>query len=191
MPRPSTRDQILEAGRDFIHRQGYSASGIAEITQAAGVPKGSFYNHFASKEAFAGAALDSYWAQSEAAFALLEGEGSADERVRAHFKMIDRAISAESYAAGCMLCNFAVEVGPLSEDLRKHVGLLLARWTARLATCLEEGQKEGSVSKALPAETLARFLVGAWHGAVQRAKVERNGRGPAAFHRSLAVLLTP
>lgn len=191
MPRPSTRDQILEAGRDFIHRQGYSASGIAEITQAAGVPKGSFYNHFASKEAFAGAALDSYWAQAEAAFALLEGEGAADERVCAHFKAVDRSLSTDSYAAGCMLCNFAIEVGPLSEDLRKHVGLLLARWTARLAACLEEGQKEGSVSKTLPAETLARFIVGAWHGAVQRAKVERNGRGPAAFHRSLAALLTP
>src|SRR5688572_18129687 len=116
MPRPSTRNQILEAGRDFIHRQGYSASGIAEITAAAGVPKGSFYNHFESKEAFASAALDSYWEQGEAAFALLEGEGRADECVRAHFKAIDRLVSAESYAAGCMLGNFAIEAGPLSRS---------------------------------------------------------------------------
>ncbi|MGE0239634.1 MAG: TetR/AcrR family transcriptional regulator [Parvibaculaceae bacterium] len=191
MPRISTRDQILAAGRDFIHRQGYSASGIAEITQAAGVPKGSFYNHFESKEAFALAALDSYCAQGEAAFAPLEGDGAADERVRSHFKAIDRQLSADSYAAGCMLGNLTVEAGPLSETLRKHVAALLARWTTRLAACLEEGQKKGSVSKALPAETLARFLIGAWHGAVQRAKVERNGRAPAAFHRALAALLTP
>lgn len=189
MPRPSTRNQILEAGRDFIHRQGYSASGIAEITAAAGVPKGSFYNHFESKEAFASAALDSYWEQGEAAFALLEGEGRADERVRAHFKAIDRLVSAESYAAGCMLGNFAIEAGPLSEALRKHVAALLARWTTRLASCLEAGQKEGSVSGALPAETLARFLIAAWHGAVQRAKVERNGRATQAFHRTLSILL--
>jgi TetR/AcrR family transcriptional repressor of nem operon len=190
MPRLSTRDQILDAGRDFIHRQGYSASGIAEITAAAGVPKGSFYNHFESKEAFASAALDSYWAQGEAAFALLEGEGHADERVRAHFKEIDRLVSPESYAAGCMLGNFAIEAGPLSESLRKHVAALLARWTARLVSCLEEGHKDGSVSKALPAETLARFLIAAWHGAVQRAKVERNGRATQVFHRTLSTLLT-
>jgi TetR/AcrR family transcriptional repressor of nem operon len=191
MPRASTRDQILEAGRDFIHRQGYSASGIAEITAAAGVPKGSFYNHFESKEAFASVALDSYWGQGEAAFALLEGEGPADERVRAHFKAVDRLVAPQSYAAGCMLGNFAIEACPLSESLRKHVAALLTRWTTRLAACLEEGQKAGLISKALPAETLARFLVGAWHGAVQRAKVERSGRATSAFHRTLAILLTP
>jgi TetR/AcrR family transcriptional regulator, transcriptional repressor for nem operon len=191
MPRASTRDQILDAGRDFIHRQGYSASGVAEITAAAGVPKGSFYNHFESKEAFASAALESYWEQGQAAFALLEGEGPADERVRAHFKAVDRSLCNDSYAAGCMLGNFAVEAGPLSESLRKHAALLLSRWTTRLAACIEEGQKAGAISRALPAETLARFLIGAWHGAVQRAKVERNNRAPAAFHRSLPTLLTP
>lgn len=191
MPRASTREQILEAGRDFIHRQGYSASGIAEITAAAGVPKGSFYNHFESKEAFASVALESYWAQGEAAFALLAGDGAADERVRAHFKAIDKSLSSESYAAGCMLGNFAIEAGPLSESLRKHVAALFSRWTTRLAGCLEEGQKAGTISTALPAETLARFLIGAWHGALQRAKVERNGRAPQAFHRTLATILTP
>lgn len=191
MPRASTRDQILEAGRDFIHRQGYSASGIAEITAAAGVPKGSFYNHFESKEAFASVALDSYWAQGEAAFALLEERGAADERVRAHFKAVDRLVSSQSYAAGCMLGNFAVEACPLSEGLRKHVAALLTRWTTRLGAAIEEGQKAGSINRALPAETLARFLIGAWHGAVQRAKVERNNRAPQAFHRTLATLLSP
>lgn len=191
MPRISTRDQILAAGRDFIHRHGYSASGIAEITTAAGVPKGSFYNHFESKEAFASIALDSYWAQGETAFALLDGDGPADDCVRNHFKAVDRLLSADSYAAGCMLGNFSVEVGPLSESLRKHVAALLARWTTRLSLCLERGQKEGSISSTLPAETLARFLIGAWHGAVQRAKIERNNRAPTAFHRALTHLLSP
>lgn len=191
MPRASTRDQILAAGRDFIHRQGYSASGVAEITAAAGVPKGSFYNHFESKEAFASHALDSYWEQGDAAFALLKGDGPADERVRAHFKTIDRELSPNAYAAGCMLGNFAVEAGPLSEALRKQVATLFARWTAQLAACIDEGQKAGNIGSDLPAETLARFLIGAWHGALQRAKVERNSRAPQAFHRTLATLLTP
>lgn len=189
MPRASTRDQILIAGRDFIHGHGYSASGVAEITAAAGVPKGSFYNHFESKEAFASAALDSYWEQGEAAFGLLSRSGPADERIRAHFKAIDQLVSADSYAAGCMLGNFAVEAGPISDALRKHVATLLTRWTTRLANCVGEGQASGSIAAALPAETLARFLIAAWHGAVQRAKVERNGKATAAFHRTLTTLL--
>jgi TetR/AcrR family transcriptional repressor of nem operon len=191
MPRPSSRDRILTAGRDVIHRHGFSASGVAEITAAAGVPKGSFYNHFESKEAFACAALDDYWEQGTPAYALLNGAQPAPERVREHFKAVDRLISTNSYAAGCMLGNFAIEAGPLSETLRKHVAGLYARWTSQLAACLDEGQTAGSISAALPAETLARFLIGAWHGAVQRAKVDRNGRATAAFHKTLSRLLEP
>jgi TetR/AcrR family transcriptional repressor of nem operon len=191
MPRPSSRDRILAAGRAVIHRHGYSASGVAEITAAAGVPKGSFYNHFESKEAFACAALDAYWEEGGAASQALSGTKPAPERVREHFKALDRFISADSYAAGCMVGNFAIEAGPVSEALRRHVASLYARWTALLTACLEEGQKAGAISTALPAETLARFLIGGWHGAIQRAKVDRNGRATAAFHRTLNVLLAP
>lgn len=191
MPRASTRDQILAAGRDLIHRNGFSASGVAEITAAAGVPKGSFYNHFESKEAFALEALDSYWQDGRAAFDLLSGPAPAPERVRAHFKAIDTLVSPDAYAAGCMLGNFATEAGPLSEPLRRRSAELLARWTAALAACLSEGQAARSIATAVPAETLARFLIAAWQGAVQRAKVERNKRATAAFHQTLAVLLTP
>lgn len=191
MARPSSRDRILAAGRDVIHRHGFSASGVAEITGAAGVPKGSFYNHFESKEAFACAALDDYWEQGVPAYAVLSGARPAPERVREHFKALDRLMSADSYAAGCMIGNLAIEAGPLSEMLRKRVATLYARWTSQLGDCLDEGQKAGVIGTALPAEMLARFLIGAWHGAVQRAKVERNGKATAAFHRTLSTLLNP
>jgi TetR/AcrR family transcriptional repressor of nem operon len=191
MPRPSTRDRILASGRDLIHRNGFSASGVAEITAAAGVPKGSFYNHFASKEAFACAALDSYWELGSAAFAPLGQEGPAAERVRRHFASVDSLISADRYAAGCLLGNFATEAAPVSDDLRKRAAACFDDWTSRLADCVSEGQAEGSIDKAVPAETLARFLIAAWQGAVQRAKVERNGRATAAFHKTLDAILAP
>ncbi len=191
MARPSSRDRILAAGRDVIHRHGFSASGVAEITAAAGVPKGSFYNHFESKEAFACAALDDYWDNGGPACTLLSGSEPAPDRVRAHFEALDRLISEDSYAAGCMRGNFAVEAGPISDKLRDHVAALYAHWTSQLAACLSEGQEDGTIGSALPAETLARFLIGAWHGAVQRAKVERDTRATAAFHRTLTTVLNP
>jgi TetR/AcrR family transcriptional repressor of nem operon len=191
MARASTRDRILTAGRDLIHRNGFNASGVAEITAAASVPKGSFYNHFVSKEAFACAALDSYWENGGRAFAVLKASGSPLDRVREHFVAVDRLVSADSYTAGCMLGNLAIEAGPVSETLRAHAATLLTRWTAAVAACLAEGQKDGSIDGAVPPETLARFLIGAWQGAVQRAKVERNGRTTAAFHQTLTALLSP
>jgi TetR/AcrR family transcriptional regulator, transcriptional repressor for nem operon len=191
MPRRSTHDRILFAGRDFIHRNGFSASGVADITAAAGVPKGSFYNHFESKEAFGCAALDSYWELGRAAFAPLSHEGPAPERVRQHFAALDSLLSVDNYAAGCMLGNFAIEAGPLSDALRGRAADLFEAWTSALADCLREGQAEGSIGNAVAAETLARFLIAAWQGAIQRAKVERNGSAPAAFHQALEALLTP
>jgi TetR/AcrR family transcriptional repressor of nem operon len=189
MPRPSTRDRILATGRDLMHRNGFGASGVADITAAAGVPKGSFYNHFESKEAFGCAALDSYWETGGAAFAVLTGEGPPLERVRRHFAAIDARLSANNYAAGCMLGNVAIEAGPSSDALRARAAALYDDWTERLAACLGEGQADGSIRNAVPAETLARFLIAAWHGALQRAKVERSGRATAAFSAVLDTLL--
>ena len=58
MPRPSNpevRRRLLAAGLDLVHARGFAASGVKDITDAAGVPKGSFYAYFPSKEAFAAA----------------------------------------------------------------------------------------------------------------------------------------
>ncbi len=46
---------------EVLHRKGFSATSVEDITKAAKVPKGSFYNHFKSKEELAIVALDRYW----------------------------------------------------------------------------------------------------------------------------------
>ena len=63
MARPNVRERLLDAGVEIFHRCGFNGCGVQEITEAAGVPKGSFYNHFASKEALGAAVLDRYWHQ--------------------------------------------------------------------------------------------------------------------------------
>ena len=65
-PNPDVRRRLLAAGLDLVHARGFAASGVKDITDAAGVPKGSFYAYFPSKEAFAAAILDHYWADIEA-----------------------------------------------------------------------------------------------------------------------------
>lgn len=191
MARQSTHDRLLASGRELIHRQGLAASGVAEITAAASVPKGSFYNHFASKEAFAVAALDDYWAAGGPIQAILAGPGAVPERVRRHFEAIGADMAAGGFVAGCLLGNMASEAGPVSEPMRRRAAELFAAWTGALAACLRAGQDAGEVGRAVPAETLARFLIAAWGGAVQRAKVERDDRAFAAFHTVLTTLIEP
>lgn len=59
----ATPHQLLIAGRELFSRHGYNATGIQQITDLAGVPKGSFYNHFDCKETFAVAIIDQYAAE--------------------------------------------------------------------------------------------------------------------------------
>ena len=48
----TTKAALVDAGTQLILEQGYHHTGIQEVLQAAGVPKGSFYYYFPSKEAF-------------------------------------------------------------------------------------------------------------------------------------------
>ena len=48
--KPNVREQLLETGLQVLHERGFNATSVQDITEAAGVPKGSFYNHFESEE---------------------------------------------------------------------------------------------------------------------------------------------
>ena len=57
-----TRQHLLDTGRDILAARGFSSVGLSAILQAAGVPKGSFYHYFQSKEQFGQALLEDYFA---------------------------------------------------------------------------------------------------------------------------------
>src|SRR5258707_14594163 len=64
MAKASHREKILIAGMQVVHERGFGDAGIRDIVQAAGVPQGSFTNHFESKEAFALEIIDLYFAST-------------------------------------------------------------------------------------------------------------------------------
>src|SRR6476660_2152225 len=66
MPKPSTRDKILTEGLRVVHQRGFGGASVRDIVQAAGVPQGSFTNHFASKEAFGLEVIELYLANGRA-----------------------------------------------------------------------------------------------------------------------------
>ena len=59
--RPDTRQHIPDCGRQLVAAKGFVGVGLAEILATAGVPKGSFYHYFASKEVFGAALIESYF----------------------------------------------------------------------------------------------------------------------------------
>src|SRR6185369_7515978 len=97
-------EKLLDAGFHTIWNQGYAAAGVRDIVAAAGARPGSFTNHFASKEEFAGEVLDRYFAYlSGLVEAALARDGrSARERLRAYLDLITSKLEAHDWARGCM-----------------------------------------------------------------------------------------
>jgi TetR/AcrR family transcriptional regulator, transcriptional repressor for nem operon len=147
-----------------------SASGIPEIIDKAGVPKGSFYNYFKAKETLALEVLGLYGQGSRRE--MLADSGTPPVlRLRQHFERLMARHQKLGYARGCLFGNFAAEMSEHTPQLRQAISESLERWTLALAGVLREAQQEGSVTAEQDAEQIARFLVNAWEGAVMRMKV--------------------
>jgi len=188
MSRPSKRLDLLEKGRERVHRAGFSATSVADIAEAAGAPKGSFYNHFKSKEDFGQAILEHYFEDVRAALAdtLHAGGKPALARIRKYFLRLRNYVGQEDFARGCLIGNISAEAASVGEATRARLSRLISEWAASLARCIEDGQRDGSIRRDVAAGALASMLLDAWQGALLRAKVERL---PAALDNFLDVLL--
>jgi TetR/AcrR family transcriptional repressor of nem operon len=179
MPRPANpeiRKNLLSAGLDLVHARGFAASGVKDITDAAGVPKGSFYAYFPSKEAFAAAILEHYWADIETRLLpILDADGSAQERITQFFHRLADEHEAGDFLLGCLVGNMSLELGGSSELVRTELVGILDRWGGALAACVRCGQHgSGDVRGDLDAGQLAAQLIEAWEGAALRGKVTRS-----------------
>jgi TetR/AcrR family transcriptional regulator, transcriptional repressor for nem operon len=175
VPRPSLRDQLLAAAVETLHGKGFNATSVQDITDAAGAPKGSFYNHFASKEALAAEAVRKYREKSRARLAILADRKLRPlRRLRKYFEMLNQAAIDGRFSRGCLLGNFGAELSDQSALVRKQVAEAFAAWCGILAAVVEEAQKDGAIPRTMPPRALAEFLVNAWEGAMVRAKVEKD-----------------
>ena len=174
MARPSVKQQIVEAGLAELHARGYAACSVEDITKAAGVPKGSFYNHFASKEAFAVEAVRRYFQISgwPTSFEV----ASAVARLRAGFDALYDAARDRAYSRGCMWGNLANEVADHSAVIRGELAEGLDAWSAIVTELVAQAQRNGEIRAAGDPAQLGRFIVNAWEGALTRSRVVRNGQ---------------
>ena len=175
MPRPSLREQLVTAGLETFHRRGFNGTSVQDITDAAGAPKGSFYNHFESKEALAVEAVRRYRERGRLRMAILqETKLPPLRRLRKYFEgYVERIVEAE-FKSGCLLGNFATEMSSQSQLVRDEVAESFDRWCEEIAKVIGEAQKAGAVSTALPAKSLAEYVIHSWEGAMLRAKVEKD-----------------
>ncbi len=170
MPRPSSREKIVAAAVERFHMLGYNRCGVQEIVDAAGVPKGSFYNHFKAKETLAGEAVRVYW--QRVAIDMLADEAVLPvARIRAHFEHIAALYASFGYERGCLIGRFIQEASELTPAIRHEVLSEVVRWCTLLAAAICNGQAIGEISADIDADRTARVLVNCWGGAASAMKI--------------------
>lgn len=178
----NVRERVLAAAFEALHKNGFNATGVQDITDAAKVPKGSFYNHFESKDALGVEVVGLYVAKgAERRQALVAGRGAPLARLKAYFKSLNQLGPANGFTRGCLLGNFSAELASQSPVIRQALAAALADWTRDIAAVLAQAQQAGEVSRDIPAGTLAAFLLNAWEGAVLRSRVDRSAAPLDAF----------
>jgi len=183
-----TREHLLATGEAIFRGKGFAAVGLAEILTAAGVPKGSFYHYFRSKEGFGVEMLTRYFAHydHELTTLLRDTPGSARDRLMHYFGLwAARGHRGDLQAAdsACLAVKLSAEVSDLSEPMRQVLLAGMEQVPRRLAEALLAGQADGSVDPDLQPEALAKLLYQLWVGAELLTKVRRDGE---AFACALA-----
>jgi TetR/AcrR family transcriptional regulator, transcriptional repressor for nem operon len=174
MSRPNTREDIVQAGLKCLAEKGFNAVGVQDITDTAGVPKGSFYNHFESKEALGAEIVARYGADQTRREILTDSAVRPLQRLRRHFDRISTLYADSQFTRNCILGGFSAELANQSETIRESLRKLYGQWTKDLEATIAEAQAKGEIANKTKASDLAAFLLDSYEGALLRARVERN-----------------
>lgn len=172
-----TKVKLLETGLLLLEQKGFNATGIQEITAIAGIPKGSFYNYFASKEEFGVAIIQFYTEMHLQRWEdLLEAEDHGNSYLALTTVFMQLAVKYECAdpKKGCLLGNLAGEISEASEDCRVALQVAVGEFKKILALRLLRGQQSDKVRTDLSAERLADLVWDTWQGSLLRMKIEKS-----------------
>ncbi len=170
------RARILAAGTEVMLRKGYNGTGVQEITKGAGVPKGSFYHYFESKEDFAIQALHYYYTPRLERFAraLEAGNDSPRERILQFYRdLVGYFANQEEPTHQCFIGSLCHEKADESQPIGYAASAILKRSSDVLAGGLAQARDAGELPAGQDPQALAHFIGSAWEGALLRMKIDR------------------
>lgn len=171
-----TRERILSAAFDLVLGAGFGGVSVDSIVAGAGVTKGAFYHHFASKKALGRALIEEVVGPRILAERLAPLQRSP-EPLAALLELVrwaEENVTDRRLATGCPLNNLAQEISSIDEGMRRAVAGVLDHWTAGLAAEIRRAQEVGSVRPDLEPLEIATFLVASWQGAMGTVKATRD-----------------
>jgi TetR/AcrR family transcriptional repressor of nem operon len=187
----NTREEIIRKGAELIHAQGYKATGLQQILDVAGIPKGSFYFYFKSKDDFGGAVIDHFTKTIGEIFTghLRDARISPLDRLKKLLDYYESAFKKSGATLGCPIGNLALELADANEELRKSLQAAVEGFINQIELCLEEAQKSRQLPVDLNTADTARFIFHGLEGAILHMKVAKSIEPIRTYRRYLSAYL--
>ncbi|MEK6806157.1 MAG: TetR/AcrR family transcriptional regulator [Pseudomonadota bacterium] len=182
----ATRQELLAAAFEEIHKHGFRAASLDAIIEKTGVTKGALYHHFENKAELGYAVVDEIVRPfvEENWKPVAEAHNVIDTAV-ALCKRLTRERSERGMTLGCPFNNLINEMSPVDEGFRERLNGILKNWRAGVAKALKNGQAAGQVRKDVTPADAAAFIISAIEGGVGMGKATQSREFLEASFRGL------
>ena len=191
-PPLSHRERLLSEGLRHFYASGFHGTSVDELLAAAGAPKGSFYHHFGSKEAFAKAVLGEYSAQQSRSLAefVARDDLSAYRKLLAYFDaLVDRFAQSEHKVA-CLAGKFSTELAPNSDEFSGAIAASMKNWRLAVTRLLAAGHRDGSIRRDMTPTQQGFLLQALVQGSLVVSLADRSAESLSAIRAMLPKLLS-
>ena len=182
------RDHLLKTGQEVIWSKGYDRSSIKDITQAAGLPKGSFYHYFDSKEKFALEAMQEYVDANKEIIPL------AEPNLKTLEDLLDRRIQAVigiHFSRECYMSTMCHAFSDQDESFRQAIVLAIEKSNTDVYELLVQLHKLQLIDPGLDIDHLAEYIDFSWRGARLKARILKSAMPLLLFKRFLFEKILP
>lgn len=161
-----TKAELIRSGLEQLTERGFTSSGVDKILKKVGVPKGSFYHYFASKEAFGQAVIEQYanYFANKLNACLLDESYPPLARINNFVNDAKMGMIRYQFKRGCLVGNLGQEIELLPESFRQPLIEILLCWQHCIANCLKTAQMQGDISNTANCEQLAEYFWIGWEG---------------------------
>lgn len=174
------KERLLRQGMKLFYTNGFHGTTVDAVLEASGVPKGSFYHHFGSKDAFGLAVLDRYMAMQLELLTAADSGGSTVETLDRYFAALCELFVDSEFQRGCLAGKFSTELAASSDAFRARLAHAMTGWHDTLTDMLRQGQLRGDVRADRSAADLAHTVLALVQGAFVIALASRDAQALSA-----------
>jgi len=168
----ATRQKLIDATVGLILKQGFAATTVDQICAGAGVTKGSFFHHFANKEA-AGQAAIGWWSDMGTglyAEAWKDSDGDPLAQLHCMLDIMTGFAQPSADPCTCVVGIMSQEVAQSNDALRQSCADALELWTENVARMLSAAKARHPIARDFDPHQVAWFFNSIWQGSMLIAK---------------------